>query len=346
MSRAKRVFIIGDFRDESAQSFTTSECRRWSKGLVRLGHDVQRFSYRNILLQLSPIGNKSLARWLIKKRVDKILVDQVRSYHPDLVLVFTLKNLDAETVAGIRAAAGSAVFVGRDIDPYPEDEPRRIAIAEKMDIMTATSAGRFLATYKQAGVARCAFLPDVCDPDIQYAYEVEDKWKTDIVFMGKAKHTRCHTDRARYNLVAKLAKMPNAKLYGCFGRPKVKGLDCFYAISGAAITLSINTVNDVRLYHSDRLVNSLACGAFVLAKRVPDSDLLFEDKVHLRYFDSVEEFFDLARWYLEHDEEREKIARAGMERAHKEFNCQKMAGYLMDLIEKGQCEAPWGVILR
>jgi len=82
-----------------------------------------------------------------------------------------------------------------------------------------------------------------------------------------------------------------------------------------------------------------------LAKRVPDSDLLFKDGVHLRYFDTVEEFFDLANWYLRNDEEREKIAKAGMKIAHTEFNCLKMAQYVLDLIEKGHYDAPWAKIL-
>jgi spore maturation protein CgeB len=93
------------------------------------------------------------------------------------------------------------------------------------------------------------------------------------------------------------------------------------------------------------LINSLSCGTFVLAKRVPDADLLFEDGVHLKYFDTAEEFFDLAKWYLHHEAEREKIAKAGMERAHSEFNCLKMARHVLGLIEKGSYNAPWAKVL-
>jgi len=52
----------------------------------------------------------------------------------------------------------------------------------------------------------------------------------------------------------------------------------------------------------------------------------------------------LQKWYSQ-AELKERIAQAGMERAHKEFNCVKMAGYLMDLIEKGTVDAPWARIL-
>lgn len=137
--------------------------------------------------------------------------------------------------------------------------------------------------------------------------------------------------------------MPQCRVYGAFGISRVEGLDYFHALSGAKIGLSINITNDVQLYHSDRLINYLSCGLFVLAKRVPDSQLLFEDGLHLRYFDSNDEFFELAHWYLKHDDEREKIAQAGMKHAHQEYNCTVMARHFIEFVEKGKCSAPWNL---
>lgn len=37
----------------------------------------------------------------------------------------------------------------------------------------------------------------------------------------------------------------------------------------------------------------------------------------------------------------EKIANAGMEYVQREFNCKKIAGYMLDVIEKGFYKAPW-----
>jgi len=281
-----------------------------------------------------------------KRKADAILIEQIRQYHPDIILITAMKYLNAETVQELRKVAPSAIFVGRDGDPFPELNLARLEIAKQLDIMTCFYAGRFLETYRKAGVPLCAFMPPPCDPDIQRSYDVDDEWKSDIIFTGKAEHTKLDRDIDRYALLLRLSKMPNAKIYGAFDRPQLESIDCFYAISGAKIALSINIINDVRLYHSDRLVNCLSCGTFTLAKRVPDTELLFKDGVHLRYFDTAEEFFELADWYLKHDQEREEIAKAGMERAHSEFNCTKIAGYLMDLVETGKYDAPWAEILK
>lgn len=344
MAKTKRIFVVADFKDESPKSIRIS-ARMWIKGLLRLGHDVQRFSYRNIMTQFNPFSGMHFRRFaprFVKRRADHFLAEQVKAYHPDIVLILSMKYLDDETVRVIRQAAPGVVIVGRDEDPFPELNPARLAIARETDIVMTTSDGRFLQTYRGLGVQLCAFVPNICDPDIQYRYDVEQRWKADIIFTGKAKHARLKQDNdQRYQLVERLNRMPNARIYGALGVSRVEGINYFYAISGAKIGLSINIVNDVRLYHSDRLINYLSCGTFTIARRVPDTELLFEDGVHLRYFDTADEFFELADWYLRHEQEREKIAKAGMERAHSEFNCERIAGCLLDLIETGTYTARW-----
>jgi len=345
MSKSKRIFIISDFKDESPKSIRV-ERRRWVKGFIRLGHDVQRFSYRNVMMQSSPMPGWKIADPIARKKANAILIDQLRKYHPDIVFVYCIKHLTPGIISALREAAPSAVFIGREGDPYPEKKPERLAVVRQMDIMVPPQGGRYLKTYKDTGVPLCAFVPFPCDPDIQHPYDVGDQWRSDIIFIGLAEHGKLPRENERYKIVYRLSKLPNARVYGCFGNPTIDGIETFYAISGAKIALSINIANDVRLYHSDRLVNCLACGTFTLARRVPDTDLLFKDGTHLRYFDTVDEFFELAAWYLTHDSEREKIAIAGMEKAHADFNCAKIAQYVLDLVETGTYDAPWAEILR
>ncbi len=344
MSNAKRIFIIADFKDEKPWSICIDD-KRIVKGLIRSGCDVQRFSYRNILLQSSPLPGKKMAKLFAQKKANEILIKQVRYYYPDVILFLSMELLGVELIKELRNAARGAIFVGKDGDPHPEKFPLRIETGKLMDMVCMHSGGKFLETYKNAGVKKCAFIPFSCDPDIQYRYKVEDRWKTDITFLGTQEHSRLERDEDRYNITKELSEMPNVKLYGCFGRPKTEGLDSFFAICGAKIGLSINIPNDVYLYHSDRFINIPACGTFMLAKTVPGYELMFKDCVHLRYFDTADEFFELVDWYLKHDSEREKIAAAGMERAHSEFNCKRIAKLMLDLIETGSYDAEWAEII-
>jgi spore maturation protein CgeB len=343
--RARRIFVLGNLADTSLPTILRAP-HYWLKGLIRCGCDVQTFSYRNMLMRSgSPLG-KVLAPLSGKRRVVETLLAQLVSYQPDVVFLprDRVKDLDEATAGAMREAVRDAVFVTIAHDWLPELDAIRVGICRHMDIVLTTSAGAFLNTYKDLGVDRCAYMPNPCDPDVQHPYEVGPKWKTDIMFAGRLANPKVPPNPERHAILTRLARMPNVRLYGCFDRPTVRGIDCFRAISGARVALSINMINGVRLCHSNRFINSIACGTFTLAKRVPDSDLLFEDKIHVRYFDTVEEFFDLAKWYLQHDDERERIARTGMEHAHREYNCRKMAGHLLDLIQTGRIDAPWAEI--
>jgi len=346
MAIAKRIFLISDFKELSPAS-VRSERRRWIKGFTRLGHDVQTFSYRNVTKQFSFMQKTEYALRLGRKQTEQTLLDFLKSYHPDCVMILTMKDIRPECFDDMRGICPRAVFIGRDVDWFPQNNPERLAIAEKMDIITATNADSWLAVYKNLGVPRCAFIPCPCDPDIQRTYEPDPRLQTDILFTGSAVHSDCteQADPDRERIVAQLTTMPNARVFGTHGFEKIDGIDVFRAIANAKIALSINAVNHIKRYHSDRLVNCLACGTFTLAKRVPETDLLFKDGVEAKYFDSAEEFFELADYYLKHDEERQKIAAQGMGKAQRDFNCTQMAKHVNDLMEKGDYDAEWKFML-
>jgi spore maturation protein CgeB len=342
MHVSKKIFVISDLRLDAVQMFKNNPIKL-AKGFIRLGHDVRQFSYFETALGLSPVRNRTFARLFAKDKTDEQLVQAVKNYKPDIIFITFIRVFDAETVERLRRAAPNPVFIGFDVDLWPDLHPGRIEIAKKLDIMMATNDGDSLEAYRNAGVPKCVFMPNTCDPDIDRRYEVEDKWKTDILWTGSVRHDpgRYPGEDIRQEIISRVVKMPNCSVYGCCGKPKIGGMSYLYAISGAKIGLSINADNNVRLYHSNRLTHYLACGAFVLAKRVPDSDLLFKDCVHLRYFDTVDEFFDMADFYLKHENERRKIADAGMTWMHEQFNCVKMAQRIMDVIEKSSYSAPW-----
>jgi hypothetical protein len=339
MSKAKRIFFVADTKGLTDRLLLVG-LRKQVKGFIRLGHDIQVFSYNNAVLKTTPVRNNRLIDRLYKHRVDDLLVRQIKNYSPDIVFITFAKYLDAQTIKHIREAAPGATLVGLDVDLWPELHDSRVETAAEVDLVFTTYAGEGQQAFKNRGV-HCIFMPNMCDPDIERRYEVSDIWKSDILFTGKLRHKNYPTEELRAELISRLSTMKNCTLYGCFGRDFIGGIQYYYAISGARIAMSINAVNNIRLYHSDRLSQYIACGTFVLAKMVPDSNLLFRDGEHLRYFETIEEFFDLAQWYLEHEQERLKIANAGMEWIHQEFNCEKICQYTLEAIENRTYKAPW-----
>ncbi len=342
MPKPKRILLVGDVNYNPVKMFL-DQMHKLAKGFMRLGHDARIFSYSGALRQMSPLKSKEFSRFFFKARVDQLLARQIRNYEPNIVYVVFPKALDADTIKIARAARPDAVFIGFDGDPWPKLQGNRIDTAGRLDIVTATNDGQWLQDYRDAGVPLCAFIPNMCDPDVDRRYGLGRQWRTDILWTGKVSHHADTSDTFREKLVTELTRRKGVSLYGCLGRPKIGGIDYLYAISGARIGVSVNAVNSVRLYYSDRLTHYLACGTMVLAKRVPDSELLFKDGVHLKYFETIDEFFELADYYLQHEEQRKKIADAGMHYCHEQFNSVRIAGYILDLVEKGDYSAPWTV---
>lgn len=342
MSRPKRILCVGDSKDFTGKLFI-SLIRKYQKGFIRLGHDVQVFDFRGAFRTARGVMGMRVARRLCKNYiVDKLLIEQAKRYKPDIVFIGFCNYLDGITTDRLKDAAPDAYFVGWDGDPWPSLQKNRIAVGSRLNLVFATNNGDWLREYSAKG-PKSLFMPNLCDTDYERPYDVDGKWQSEILWTGKARESkkRYPIDDFRPIFVNRLANNPKCTLYGCLGRPWIGGVNYYYAISGAKISVSVNAANNVPMYHSDRLTHYMSCGSFVLSKRVPNSDPLYKDGVHLRYFEDYDDFVQLSEWYLKNEEERKRIAQAGMEWIHEHFNCTKIAAYTLEAIEKGTYEAPW-----
>ncbi|MBN2210756.1 MAG: glycosyltransferase [Sedimentisphaerales bacterium] len=339
-----RILIIGDFQNDSPR-FIVNNTRKFAKGFIRNGHDVLAFSYREQLFRLSPFKGKTLSAWFAKDKTDDLLVSLAWTQRSEIVLVSGFKLIDEQTVIRLREALPQATFMCWYGDLRRGADRRVLAIARHCDWFTATSSGGVLECYKAAGAKNAAFMPNPSDPDVEHPYDAPPEFHSQVTFIGKISHSLPDQDPMRDELLRRLYEQGILTVWGCFGRPTVDGLDAFYAISGAKIALSINAFNDVPMYHSDRLIRLMACGAFVVAKRVPETERLFEDGKHLVYFDTIDQCRELIKRYLADDSARNRIAAAGMQHAHTVFNAQKLAVDFINLAQGKPVNAPWAITL-
>ena len=84
------------------------------------------------------------------------------------------------------------------------------------------------------------------------------------------------------------------------------------------IGLSVDNVRDKYCCCSDRPYNIAATGCMCLTNSFPGMGWNgWVDGENCAVFDTIPEMLDKARYYLDHDEERERIAQAGREMVHK-----------------------------
>jgi len=93
-----------------------------------------------------------------------------------------------------------------------------------------------------------------------------------------------------------------------------------YAKSIAATKINLNFLRKInRDLQTSRSMEIPACGGFMLAERTSEHQELFEEDKEAVFFDinNPKELLEKARYYLEHEEERKAIAKAGRERCLK-----------------------------
>lgn len=338
--------MISDFRPDSPH-IMVNEANRFMKGFIRNSHDVLPFSYRTMLFQQSIFRSKKLSLKFYKKKTDQLLVKMAKQYQPDLIFFTAYKFLDEATILALREILPKTVFSFWYGDFHESVDPMVANIAKHCDWFLSSSGGEVLKNYKALGIPHCAFIPNPCDRDIDKKYNVEPKWKSRLLFLGTLKHGRKKgQDSLREDLILFLIKQKNLTLWRGLDRPSLHGQEYLNAICGSDIAISINSLNHIRFYHSFRLYHYLGCGTFTLAKYVPDSELLFENKKHLCYFKTKEECLELINRYEKEPEARNKIALEGQKHVHEAFSCEKLGGYITSLATTGKYKAePWSEIV-
>lgn len=73
------------------------------------------------------------------------------------------------------------------------------------------------------------------------------------------------------------------------------------------IVFNVSSRGELNMRHSE----ALGSGAFLLSDNIDPTQNIYKEGVHFAGYSSMDEMVDKARYYLAHDEEREKIAQAG-----------------------------------
>lgn len=343
MTVCKKILMISEI-DINPKKIYLDQVPKLAKGFIQLGHDVRQLSYTGVMAQLSPFKSRKINHRFYKDKTDEAVCKYAKVANPDFVYIGFARGLDRETVRKLRVALPTAVFFAWDGDPWPSNNLGRVELGCEMDVLFATNNGSFLKEYEEAGAKKCLFMPNLIDPDNDYRYKVNEKWRSNVLWTGKIQHRLGIKagESVRQDVINSLVTLSNVKIFGCLGYPKISGMDYLHVISGAKIGISINSINNVSLYHSDRFTHYSACGSLVLAKRVPDTEQLMEDHKHVCYFDTKEECIDLVDYYLKNDRERRRISDEGMLYCHENFNAIKIAGHILDALEVGGYKATWG----
>lgn len=164
---------------------------------------------------------------------------------------------------------------------------------------------------------RCLWLPHAAEPLAYPKKEIINKY--DVCFVGNV------GDWRRVDFLDRMFKeFPNF-FYG-----KRLFEDAAEIFNSSKIVLNISIADDVNM----RVFEALCSGSFLLTNELPTLSILLKDGIHLATFKDFDEAVDKARYYIEHEQERQKIALTGHEEVLRNHTYEKRLKDVMNVIQR------------
>lgn len=188
-----------------------------------------------------------------------------------------------------------------------------------------TNKSYILNDLKALGAKKVIFVNNTFEPTFHYPHELKDddivRLGGDVGFIGSWEVERCqsilylvnHGINVRVWGGGKWLEYkdysPNLKIEdkGLYSEDYCKALKAFKINLCFLRKMNFDT-------QTTRSVEIPACGGFMMAERTAEHESMFVDNMEAAFFSSNEELLEKCRYYLEHGEERQAVAKAGYER--------------------------------
>lgn len=312
---------------------------RINNGFVRNMHEVYWFSDRDVARASSWFHTRSTGAGAANRK----FLDACRLYQPEVIAMQNADILTPETIAEARRILPNVAVFQYFIDTL--SLPRNVAnVRAKRDVVDmtfVTTAGDVLR-HIAGGRSRVAYVPNPVDPSLDTGRCHErDDLQTDVFFAGHVGDDWQAPASLRNRAWEILrAHFPDARC--AFHSQDVHGYrygaDFIRALCDARIGLNFSQQHrdarpgnggELYLYSSDRIGLYQGNGLLVFSPADFSLAELYGGDTLVEVADEAD-FVDKLRHFLDHDDARKTVARAGFERAHAEFNERRVAQYMIE----------------
>jgi hypothetical protein len=297
-----------------------------SNGLIRMGHNVQNWSYREQVRGISPFY--TTGDFFARNKMNKNLLMSVEQYRPHLLLLGHSELITKQTLHCIHNKFPEVRIAQWWVDPLDRVEH----IRERLDILDAffatTGKSALLSVFGSQYGKKMFFFPNICDRCIETGVAFESLHSEyDLVFIGRSTPDRI-------SLLANLKSSCRDLVIGHFGYSSDTmrfGYSYMDTLIKSRMGLNYSRSNDIPLYASDRLIHLTGNGLLVFSPRVPNMDHLFYDD-EIVYYDNLDNLIEKIKYFHANREEGKKIAMQGWRRAHQSYAAERVGRFMIETI--------------
>ncbi|MDH5665615.1 MAG: glycosyltransferase, partial [Nitrosopumilus sp.] len=318
-----KIIHVANFNISKAGTAYYSTDRKLSSGLIRNGHFVYDFSYRDIARANNKFGSKQIGTGSMNRQ----LLETVYNIEPDLLLIGHSEIVWNETLREIKKILPNIIISMWYVDALYNDKnlTHIYECLESIDNIYCTTGGELLFKFKREH-NNVFYIPNPIDSSIETLKNDErNDFPIDLLFCGTDQGGDERSQIVRY-LQEHLHDI-NFSIYGSLGNPPIYGNNYIKALSDSRIGLNLSRRNNIFLYSSDRIAQLTGNGILTFTPDTPGMRELYTDE-EVVYFSSQHELMEKVKHYKTHDNERIKIARNGRLKSHDKFSSTAVARFI------------------
>ncbi len=262
----------------------------------------------------------------------QILTAQVKQNRPDVLYIQNISWTNGAFLNEVRPYV--SLIIGQIAYPLPNRQ------FKSYDLIL-TSFPHYVPMFRDMGVAseyfRIGFEPRVLDlvSPLKQQYQVtfvgaySAAHRNGTVFLEQLAG-QCSIDFWGYGVDSLAKDSPIRKTY----HGEAWGLDMYRILEQSKITLNRHIDVAGRFANNMRLYEATGVGTLLVTERKDNLSELFEPSKEVVAYQDAKECAELVKYYLEHEQERAAIARAGQQRTLCEHTYYQRMQELLDIVNK------------
>ena len=334
-----RIIFLGNpyNRYEGLRNFFYAE--RFHNGLIRNGHSVYYYADKED-------AKNTISGRLIKKhgiqKANKKFLNLVKNIRPHAIIFSHIGVITPQNISEVRSRYPDTKIAYVNVDALfsPRNIENITLMRNYCDHIFMTTGGKALKSYETKD-CRFHYIPNITDSsiDIGRAFETETPL-FDVASFMHGQHNKKSDQADRLSLAEKVAQIDNIKTcyHGFDDYPGIYGVNYFEALGRSAMTLCLNrhacdgqdsTPETRYMYSSDRTAHVMGNGSMALISKDFALDKLYSDE-EVVFFENNEDLIEKVSFYKNNSTARQKIAKKGWKKAHRDLNERVVMRYVIE----------------
>ena len=324
--------------------------KKIENGLIRLGHDVEGISDRDILSYSSKIKGKSL--------LNKIFLEKTLYYRPDLILMGHVNTIENETFDNIKNICKHTTFSQWYEDNLTFKGPDFEKNYSNLKTNFQYIDNFFISTHpddvsKKNSRIRYHFLPTPVDRNIEkLSIYNSNNYTYDVFFAmshgvnrGKVKSGKKDERESFIKELIDLNKDVKFDIYGYKDRNPVWSESFYSAISRSSMAVNLNRGKPKKYSSSNRIGSLIGNGLLTFIDYKKKFNHFFNHD-EIIFYNNKYDLSDKINFYKRNNHLAKKIARKGQKKYFKLFNEIEVAKYIINESVNGTSKPVWKKFIK